>query len=65
MNEMTEIIQGGVFLENGKLTQQSGASAESARKNTMAYQILQAHNTSGREDKLKIKFDAMASHDIT
>ena len=62
---MTEIIQGGVFLENGKLTQQSGASAESARKNTMAYQILQAHNTSGREDKLKIKFDAMASHDIT
>ncbi len=32
---------------------------------TMAYGILQAHNTSGDPEKLRIKFDAMASHDIT
>lgn len=38
---------------------------ENARRGTMAYRILEAHNTSGSMDKLKIKFDAMASHDIT
>ena len=31
----------------------------------MAYGILTSHNTSGNDEKLKIKFDAMASHDIT
>lgn len=36
-----------------------------ASKNTMAYSILEKHNTSSTMDKLKIKFDAMASHDIT
>lgn len=40
-------------------------SKEEARKNTIAYSILQAHNTSGDENNLKIKFDCMASHDIT
>ena len=34
-------------------------------KGTMAYGILTAHNTSGDDENLKIKFDAMASHDIT
>lgn len=38
---------------------------EAARKGTMAYSILKEHNTSGSMEKLKIKFDAMASHDIT
>ena len=38
---------------------------EAARKNTMAYGILQAHNTSGDAKKLKIKFDKITSHDIT
>lgn len=36
-----------------------------AAKNTIAYSILEKHNTSENMDKLKIKFDAMASHDIT
>ncbi len=36
-----------------------------AYKGTMAYRILSEHNTSGNDDFLKIKFDAMASHDIT
>jgi len=35
------------------------------KKNTIAYGILQAHNTSDNRKALKIKFDAMASHDIT
>ena len=62
---MTELIQEGVYLEGGRLTRQSAVGAQEAAKNTMAYQILQAHNTSKDEKKLKIKFDAMASHDIT
>ena len=36
-----------------------------AKKGTMAYGILESHNTSGDMTNLKIKFDAMASHDIT
>ena len=36
-----------------------------AAKNTMAYGILEAHNTSGNMEKLKIKFDKLTSHDIT
>ena len=42
-----------------------GAAAASARQGTIAWGILQAHNTSGDPQNLKIKFDAMASHDIT
>ena len=41
------------------------AAAAEAYKGTMAYGILTAHNTSGDDENLKIKFDAMASHDIT
>ena len=40
-------------------------SKEEAAKNTMAYGILEAHNTSGNMEQLKIKFDKMTSHDIT
>lgn len=36
-----------------------------ARKGTISYSILEAHNTSGDMEKLKIKFDVLASHDIT
>lgn len=38
---------------------------EEAAKNTLAYDILKAHNTSGNMEKLKIKFDKLTSHDIT
>ena len=69
----------GVYLLNGKeIVADNGeaesrikaitgkeVSKESAAKGTMAYGILTNHNTSGNDDKLKIKFDAMASHDIT
>ena len=40
-------------------------SIEDARKNTIAYSILEQHNTSGNMDKLQIKFDKLTSHDIT
>ena len=40
-------------------------SQQEAAKNTMAYNILQSHNTSGNTEKLQIKFDKLTSHDIT
>ena len=46
----------------------AGVTAEQAGqayKGTMAYGILTAHNTSGSDRDLRIRFDAMASHDIT
>jgi len=38
---------------------------ETARRGTMAYQILAAHNTSDDDEHLRLRFDALASHDIT
>ena len=40
-------------------------SKEEALKNTIAYGILESHNTSDNMDKLRIKFDKLTSHDIT
>ena len=40
-------------------------NANEAKKNTIAYGILEEHNTSGNMDKLQIKFDKLTSHDIT
>lgn len=40
-------------------------SKEEAAKGTMAYSILEKHNTSGNMEQLQIKFDKLTSHDIT
>ncbi len=40
-------------------------SGQEAVRNTIAYRILEEHNTSGNMEKLKIKFDKLTSHDIT
>ena len=55
----------GIFLVDGVPQQDGPISKEEARRQTIAYGILTSHNTSGNDDKLKIKFDAMVSHDIT
>ena len=55
----------GVFLCGGAPHDTAAISKEEGRTRTMAYRILQAHNQSGRPDKLQIRFDAMLSHDIT
>ena len=60
----------GVYLLNGqKIVPENKAdvpvSKEDAAKNTIAYSILEAHNTSGNMEKLQIKFDKLTSHDIT
>ena len=60
----------GVYLQNGQEIipadqAQLSVSREDAAKNTIAYSILDAHNTSGNMEKLQIKFDKLTSHDIT
>ncbi|MDO4601368.1 MAG: hydratase [Eubacteriales bacterium] len=60
----------GVYLVDGeKIVEESAASLpvsrEEAAKNTIAYGILENHNTSGNMEKLQIKFDKLTSHDIT
>ena len=76
---MIKLFDNGAYLLNGTelvednadanaiLTQKLGTapSKEEAAKNTMAYGILEKHNTSDNMDNLKIKFDKMTSHDIT
>lgn len=54
----------GAYLINGKLAADGGNAADGAKK-TMAYSILQKHNTNSDAAKLKIKFDKITSHDIT
>ena len=73
---MIKIYDNGVYIipgENFAVIEDEAALAahgknitrDDAKKNTIAYGILDAHNTSGDNENLKIKFDAIASHDIT
>ena len=66
---MITLSDQGVYLVDGKTLVPADAAPqydrETARRGTIAYSILQAHNTSGDMQRLRLKFDAMASHDIT
>ncbi len=77
---MIKLFDKGVYLVNGTniveehpdftaeikaLTGLEGIHKEAVKKGTMAYRILESHNTSGNMDQLKIKFDKLTSHDIT
>lgn len=63
---MVKLTDHGVFLENGRVVNVSDVPAEEARKNTIAYSILKAHNTAKSDgEDMRIKFDALVSHDIT
>jgi aconitate hydratase len=57
-----KLRDGTVFIKNGKEVVVHGENAQSG---TMAYKILSAHNVGGDMQHLKLKFDALASHDIT
>jgi len=74
---MVNLYNGGAYLIKGKTLIEENdldklkavtgkdIDKEEARKGSIAYNILEKHNTSGNMDKLRLKFDAMASHDIT
>ncbi len=76
---MIKLYDRGVYLVKGKALVADNHEAEAALmaiagralakeeaiKNTIAYSILEGHNTSDNMASLKLKFDALASHDIT
>ncbi len=66
---MVTLIPHGVYLLDGKtvVTDPSGMpSADESRENTITYGILRAHDVDGgKGKKMRIRFDAMVSHDIT
>ena len=76
---MIKLLSGGAYLLQGQeiiedsndvagiIKSKTGkeVSKAEAAKQTIAYNILADHNTSGNMDKLKIKFDKLTSHDIT
>ncbi len=76
---MVSLMETGAYLVNGTEVVPEMADAatviksktgldivkEEALKNTIAYGILESHNTSDNMDKLRIKFDKLTSHDIT
>lgn len=75
---MIKLYERGVYLKNGREIVEDGPDAaavlkqngmditkEEAAKNTIAYGILAAHNTSDNMEQLKIRFDKLTSHDIT
>ena len=76
---MIQSLDGGAYLVNGMDIVPDSASAaeeiksktgkvvsrEEAAKETIAYGILKEHNQSDNMEKLRIKFDQLASHDIT
>ena len=76
---MIKLYSTGAYLLNGKeiLSDDSNAmeaiksktgkavTKENAKRGTMAYSIIERHNTSEDQNNLRIKFDALTAHDIT
>ena len=67
---MVKLYDGGVYLVNGTEIVPEAAAPETyqkdtAKQGTIAYSILKAHNTAEDMQNLRLKFDALASHDIT
>jgi len=79
MGNMIKLYDKGIYLINGTEMAEdtSGAAAaiaaktgkqvskEEAKKQTIAYGILETHNTSSDMEQLQVKFDKLTSHDIT
>ena len=74
---MIRLSENGAYIVNGKVFEDRAdikerlvgervnITKEEAKKNTLSYRILEAHNKSGDMNSLKLKFDCLASHDIT
>ena len=66
---MVKLIKSGCYYMGGQLVKerqafQTGEQKLAAQRGTMAYKILKAHNN-GDEQNMRLRFDAIASHDIT
>lgn len=75
--KMIKLYESGIYLAAGREIVPEGEAEsyfsaqgktvdkEAARRGTIAWSILQQHNQSDSMEKLRLRFDAMASHDIT
>ncbi|MCD8342804.1 MAG: hydratase [Oscillospiraceae bacterium] len=64
---MMKLSSDGVFLANGRPVPASEyhGSKDEGRDKTIAWSVLSAHHPSGSGEELRIRFDALISHDIT
>ena len=74
---MIRLSENGAYIVNGEVLEDGAdikerldklgvsITKEEAKKNTLAYGILRTHNQSEDMENLKLKFDCLASHDIT
>ena len=66
---MVEVIKKGAYLVDGQIVWGENASGQespdAAREKTIAYSILRKHDKSTDPKKMRLKFDALISHDIT
>lgn len=74
---MIRLAENGAYIVNGKVLEDGpdirerlgkfgvSITKDEAKKNTLAYGILRTHNQSEDMENLKLKFDCLASHDIT
>ena len=65
LSDKPVIVQGNTLMEQEEAAAR-GIDCAAARQNTLAWNILAAHNTAAGDDPtLRLRFDALASHDIT
>lgn len=62
---MIKLYENGVFISQGEIEKNPSVTPEEAKKNTISYKILESHNTTKEKGKIKLRFDALVSHDIT
>ncbi len=66
---MVEVFKKGAYLLDGQIVwaeeAQNQPAPAQAREGTIAYSVLRAHNKGDDPHKMRIKFDALISHDIT
>ena len=68
MVDAVKVNGGGVYIRNGReilADEKVSVTKEEAKKGTIAYRILEKHNTAADMKNLKVKFDCITSHDIT
>lgn len=59
------LLHGSEIVSESQAVQEMCMDREKARHETITYNILKSHNTSGDMNRLRLKFDSMTSHDIT
>ena len=62
---MIQLLKKQMIWDGAGLTDAASYAGEASPDRTMTHAVLSAHNTSGDMKSLRLRFDAMASHDIT